>query len=212
MQIAAIGKKIFKVFLYTVGTLLLMVLSAIIILKFTEPVDPVSTGNELYISRSTKEQINSTVKKVEYVKAVQISTVDFTKNVRIISYMSIEDPIVRNIYDEFISRRAVGTPIFTTEKERNAKILRLISGDFFCMPFSETRASVYAPALSSIMSTVCAYGIPPNKYGEFSGIITVYLSKEPSPEEQEKLFYFTRDISTQISDDNNLVDENKNKP
>jgi hypothetical protein len=164
----------------------------------------------LYISEELKGEISEVVNRKEDILGVQISSVHFQKNTRVETYTSISDKTLQAIYDKFISDRIADVPLFTAKKADNARLLRLMNGEFLCVPFSDSTAYKYAPAAGLIVKSICAIGIPPNNYDNFSGILTIYLSKEQlTPEEMNAFFLYSRELSVKIFDDNENGNKNK---
>lgn len=166
------------------------------------PLIIISGQEKLVIPQITKTQIDETVHKIDYIVGIQIVTVDLARNARLETYMSIDDPFLQDAYNTFVNNKVVETPAFTTEKRNNERLLRLISGEYICIPYNETTAYKYAPHLTNKITSVCAIGIPPNKYGEFSGILTIYIFGNIDDKEKERLFYFARTISSQVAENN----------
>ncbi len=109
-----------------------------------------------------------------------------------------------------MNNKVVETALFDENKVNNNRIIRLISGEFVCVPYRESSAYTYAPEAESIVSTVCATGIPPS-YGEFTGILTIYLKDKPDKDFTEQLFLLSRSLSVRIFDDNKTINENRSQ-
>lgn len=171
---------------------------------------PYSKVAVLVISPVIKDQIDGIVKKDQHILAMSIVTINFQKNIRTETYMSIDNVPLQAIYDRFMNNKVVPTALFDDNKVNNNRIIRLINGEFVCVPYREATAYKYAPDGEQFVSTVCAIGIPPS-YGEFSGILTVYLKDKPDKALTEQLFLLSRDISLRIYDDNKVVDETKSQ-
>lgn len=163
---------------------------------------------KLKVSQEIKETINDVVKRNNQVLGIQVVTVNFQKNIRIETYVSIGNAGLQAVYDHFLNNRVVETALFDENKVTNNRLIRLINGEFVCVPYKDSAAGKYAPAGENFASTVCAIGIPPS-YGEFSGIVTLYLKDKPNKELTEQLFLVSRSISLRIYDDNKLGDDPK---
>lgn len=164
----------------------------------------------LNITESTGLYIDRTVNKDKNIVGIQIVTINFQMNTRTETYMSIDNSAVQEIYNRFINNKVIETPIFSTNKDDNSRILKLITGEFVCVPYEKSTAYRFAPEAKVFITTVCAIGIPPEHYGEFSGIVTIYLRETLSKEREEQLFLFARDLSVKLADENkNLLNGNK---
>lgn len=182
-------------------TAIILVISGILTLpngskKFVE-----DTAPTLKISASIKKEIDDAVTKSDNILAIQIVTISFQTNIRTETYLSTDSPAIKAIYNEFINNRVIKTPLFDSDKINNLRIIRLINGEFVCVPYREATAYKYAPKGENYISSVCAIAIPPS-YGEFSGILTIYLKSVPDKNFTEQLFIVARDISFRIYDEN----------
>jgi len=165
---------------------------------------PEINSHLLKISPFVKSKIDSVTTNTDYILGTQIVTVDFNKNTISETYIKIDNPSAQILYDAFVEGRLSDPPIFTTSTVDNARVMRLIRGEFICVPFKESTAYKYAPAANVLIASVCAIGIPPNKLYQLSGILTIYLSTVPTPEETRQIYLFARDISYNIANYNNL--------
>ena len=156
----------------------------------------------LNISPELRAEIDSVVKRKPNVAGIQIVTVHFQRNIKVETYMSIANKPLQEIYDLYINNKVVETPLFESEASLNTRTLKLINGEFICSPYDESVAFKYAPAGAHLVNTVCALGIPPHRYGEFTGILTIYLKDKPSKEEIDLLFLYSRELSIKIYEEN----------
>lgn len=160
--------------------------------------------NKLYIPDVIRGDIENVVRKKENLVGLQIVTIHFQRNIRIETLMTISNETVQVIYDRYINSRVIETPFFNSDPENNTRMLRLINGEFVCVPYEKSIAYTIAPAALEYVKSVCAIGIPPHNHGEFTGIITLYLAAAPAPGEIETLFLFVRDLSVKIDSANKL--------
>jgi hypothetical protein len=163
----------------------------------------------LKIRTPIKHELDNAVKTDKNIIAIQIVTVNFPRNVRMETFVSIESPTLQEMYNRFIHSKTVDTPLFTEDKENNQRVLRLINGEFVCSPFNQTLAYRYAPQAERLVTSVCALGVPPFHYGEFSGIMAIYLNKNLTPEETQDLYRFARDVSIRIAESNKITNEDR---
>lgn len=163
-----------------------------------------SAVNVLNLSTALKSEIDSTVRKNPVITAVQIVTIHFPQNVKVGTYMSVDNVQLQEVYDSYVRNKVFETPLFDADSAINQRTLKLINGEFLCSPFSESTAHKYAPAAGAYIKWVCALGIPPYHNGEFLGILTIYLKDIPTKEETESLFLYSRDLSIKIYEENKL--------
>ena len=174
-----------------------------------KPVAPVvEPFHLLYISDDIKSELTAIVQKSDNIVAIQIVTVDFQRNARLETFAAISNPIIQGIYNRFLASKVVETPFFNDNKANNDRLIRLIKGEFICIPYKESTAYQYAPDAEQIISYVCASGIPP-VYGEFSGIMAIYLKKQPDKDFNDQLRWMARDVTVRIFEDNKHKHENK---
>lgn len=156
----------------------------------------------LNISPELRAEIDSVVKRKPNISGIQIVTVHFQRNIKVETYMSVDNTALQEIYDLYVRNKVVETPLFESEAALNTRTLKLINGEFICSPYNESVAFKYAPAGARLINTVCALGIPPHRYGEFTGILTIYLKDAPSKEEIDLLFLYSRELSIKIYEEN----------
>jgi len=139
------------------------------------------------ISKGSIDQIDAVVNKSDLIVAIQVTLVDFQRNTRTVAHTSIDDPGLKTVYSQFIkSRVPIEMPLFTADMINNKRVVDLVNGEFICNPYKETIAAVLVPESSQYISTLCANSVPPY-YGRFSGIISVYLKREPTNVEIEQI-------------------------
>jgi hypothetical protein len=160
----------------------------------------------LYISPRIKTEVTTIVDKSSPIVAIQIVSINFQKNIRLETFAAIDNATIQALYNKYVNNKVVETPFFDNDKNNNNRILRLIGGEFVCLPYKESTAYKFAPDGARIISDVCAIGIPPI-YGEFSGILTIYLQEHPSKDFQEQLHWMARDIALRIYEDNKRRNE-----
>lgn len=158
----------------------------------------------LNIPNILKTDIERATKVEDNVVAVQVVTIHFYRNIRTETYTYINSPILQSMYDKFMSTKVVEIPVFNNNAENNKNMLKLINGEFVCVPFSESMAGKYVPSASDYVEYVCSIGIPPHHYGEFIGILSVYLKKIPNKEDHNMVFLFIRELSNKIYDANKV--------
>lgn len=146
------------------------------------------------LSKNTMDHIDAIVRKSDLVVAIQVTLVDFQRNTRTVTYTSIDDPGLRGVYAEFEkSRVPVEVPLFTADIINNKRVVDLVNGEFICNPYKETIAATLVPESTKYIVTLCANSVPPY-YGRFSGILGVYLKREPTKIEIEQI----RNVSTTL--------------
>lgn len=185
--------------LFSVFLLLLTELAKDIFFKKDLPM-PGDSVKLLNISREVKKDLREFNSKFESVVGIQIVTLNFQRNIRVETYTDIDNPVVSEVYNSFISRRITDTPIFDNDSQNNSRMVKILNGEFNCVPYNKSKAYTYAPQLQNYISDVCALSIPPYNH-EITGIMTVYFQTTPTPAEKEIVFLFLRNESQKIYED-----------
>jgi hypothetical protein len=154
----------------------------------------------LHVSSDLKGDIQNLVDKNDKIVAMQIMTINFQKNIKVDTYSSIDNPRLESIYNKVNNNRVIEIPLFDDSKKNNDRILRLINGEFVCIPYTDHAAYKYAPEGANYIGYVCSIGIPPS-YGNFSGILSIYLREAPNKEDSEQYFLLSRAIALKIYND-----------
>jgi hypothetical protein len=155
----------------------------------------------LTVSPGIQKFIDDSVVKSEPIVAIQVVTINFQRNVRLETVISIEAAQLQEIYARYLNNKIIETPLFTEDDMNNQRILRLINGEFVCVPFGGSFAAKYAPAAGLFVKQICAMGIPPKPTG-FSGIVTLYINRELTRDEETSMFFFIRELSNLIAQEN----------
>lgn len=149
------------------------------------------------ISKPVQDQIEAAVIKSDLINAIQITMVDFQKNSRTVIYTTIDNPELEKAYKKFADLGFVELPLFNSDLINNKRMVDLINGEFICNPYVDTIGARIVPESTKFISTVCANGIPPY-YGKFTGIVSIYTKRPPTPEEIDQLRTLAKTLSTTI--------------
>ena len=172
--------------------------------------------SSLYITHNTKIspvlnndtilRLNQDLKRTHNLIGVIVLSADIQSNARQILYMNIQDAEIKSTFDIFFAKKSISErePLFVRDgDEVNLRTIRVINHEFTCDPYTKTIGYKYIPDVASKIAVVCSQALPVY-YGEFYGMITVYLSKEPTQEEQENLKIILNSIAYYVSSDNAL--------
>lgn len=149
------------------------------------------------ISKKTASVIDSMVIQSPLIIGISIVNVDFQRNLRTIIYTSIDDNGLKAEYDKVYVSTSL--PLFDTNVSNNKRLVGIINGEFICSPYADTVSAETAPATKKYIQTACISGIPPY-YGAFSGIVNIYLTRQPTPEEVDQIRVLSRNISVLVYD------------
>jgi hypothetical protein len=160
------------------------------------------------LSEENKVQLNKYTDQIHNFVGLIVVSADIQSNSTQLVYMNILDPVVNSVFSDFINDKALSDkePLFVKHgDEINTRIVNLINHEFVCTPFSSTVGSRFLPLLASRISVVCSISVPPS-FGEFNGIINVFLSKPLTAEEVDTVRTLLKEMSHQISE--NLKSKN----
>ena len=149
------------------------------------------------ISKKTASVIDSMVIQSPLIIGISIVNVDFQRNLRTIIYTSIDNNGLKTEYDKVYVSASL--PLFDTNVSNNKRLVGIINGEFICSPYADTVSAETAPTTKKYIQTVCISGIPPY-YGAFSGIVNIYLTRQPTPEEVDQIRVLSRNISVLVYD------------
>lgn len=149
------------------------------------------------VSKHSSDMIKNSVDKSPAIVGAQIALVDFQKNTREIVYTYTDSTELKKIYDDFEKNNAFDLPLFNADVANNRRLVKLINGEFVCVPYLETIGYRLVPDSAKYITTICSVGIPPF-YGKFSGIVSIYINKTPGAEEVDQLRILAKTISTQV--------------
>jgi predicted lactoylglutathione lyase len=150
------------------------------------------------LSKKSITEIDNIVSQSQLIVGISVVNVDFQKNLRTIVYVSIDDPKFK---EEYTSAYGATTtlPLFNTDVLNNKRLVGIINGEFICNNYADTIQAQTAPGTKKYVSSVCISGIPPY-YGAFSGIVNIYLNRQPTSEEVDQIRVISRNISVLVYD------------
>jgi len=151
----------------------------------------------LVVGPNVKARIHSIIIKSDLVIGVRVLTLNFQRNIRIATFSEVEDKNLRDIYQKHLTSRVYDVPIFSDNKVDNNRVLHIVNGEFICIPFKESLSYQIAPEASQYIQSMCTIGIPPYN-NDVSGMMSIYFTREPTPEEKDEIFQFMRDLSISI--------------
>jgi len=160
------------------------------------------TDKELVLSAKSESDLWKTVEKDPLILGIQIVSISLAKNQRHTIFFKADVPGLQAAWDEYNSRRfSLRPPVFAaSEPGQNDRIAKIINGDFDCRPYYDTLTFKFVPQIADFASWVCTTSVPPSfdKSGDFNGILTIYLPREPSDVEKKNLAKTTVELSHDI--------------
>jgi hypothetical protein len=149
------------------------------------------------LGETSRLRVKSMVDGEDLVTGAVILNADLRNNRRVPIFWYSSDPGLQKQFENLFGGRFGGIPLFTSDDKNNNTVVSMINGEFSCGTFAEVGASSLFPGLANRIPFICRAGIPPY-YGQFAGYITLTLSRQPSPEEFDRLKSETMNISTDI--------------
>lgn len=146
-----------------------------------------------HLSPKTVKLLNETLSKTDIISAISVSLIDFRTNTTYAVYLSANSKELRDVYIRYDIEN-VEQPLFTNNPEHNKKIIDIINGEFDCNKYSMTNSAINMPETKAFITTECTNGIPPY-YGKTIGIISIFLKREPKPEEIDQIRIIIKNLS-----------------
>jgi hypothetical protein len=135
----------------------------------------------------------------QIIVGVMVVSVNLQKNARYSVYTFINDPELKTVYDRFIENGITKeVPFFTGNQIHDIRLTRIMNHEFICSPFKDTIGYKISPESGAKINTVCAVSIPPS-YGNFKGIVGIYLKSPPTEIEQDRIRIFIKSIAEEVS-------------
>lgn len=153
------------------------------------------------LSKKTTDEIDVVAERSELIVGIQVVLADFQKNQRIViyTYIDADHPELKKIYTKYNNTIIDNIPLFSDNVESNKHLVELINGEFSCRPFTESTNATLVPDARQYIKVVCSNGIPAS-YGRFTGLIAVYLNRQPTPEEYDQVRSVSKTLATSIFD------------
>lgn len=156
-----------------------------------------SPPHDYALSEGSIAEIEHMLRQADLIVGIQVSIIDFNKNTRKTIYVGIDDDNLKLIYQQYIQSSITDLPLFNSDVENNVRISRLINGEFVCVSFKDTSAYSVLPNVAPLVDTICSNAIPPY-YGKFTGILSIYLKRQPTTLELDQLRTLSKSMSLSI--------------
>ena len=154
-------------------------------------------GHAFIVGQDTKDKIKALTKSDPSIVGIGVLSADIRLNVRrsIYFYSAADnqddsDPLGRYAQIQRL-------PLFTKNEENNRQMVKLINGEFHCVPYTQTTLAKAAPNINQDVVTICRASLPPY-YGFFSGFVSVMLRIDPDVETQIRLRTTIESLATEI--------------
>ena len=157
----------------------------------------VKHGDESFsVGIETQNEVQALVAGDRRIVGVSIMSADLRLNEAKTVYFFGDSAELNNtkIRAEYSSSRL---PMFTGNEDNNKDIIKLINGEFTCVPFEKTLQAKIYPELSTVVRAMCMSSIP-SYYGYFSGFVVAYISEPPSDERQLQYKLFIEKLANDV--------------
>jgi hypothetical protein len=155
-----------------------------------------TADDSFFVGIETQNQVQSLVTGDRRIVGVSVMSADLRLNEAKSLYFFGDSAELSSVKtrSEYSGNRL---PMFTGNEENNKDVIKLINGEFTCVPFTKTLQAKIYPELSPVVNTLCMSSIP-SYYGYFSGFVVAYISEAPSPERQLQYKLFIEKLANDI--------------
>jgi hypothetical protein len=147
------------------------------------------------VSNDSKDELKNLTKQT-FVGGVLLSEIELKKNRRITKYWHVEDAKLKQSITSLLST-LLPQAVFDTDRKNNEQMLLVLNNQFRCVPTIDTPLAKLLPDMPKILPYVCNLAVPPY-VGDFAGVITVALKREPTAEEINSLKIEVTRISIEL--------------
>ena len=131
---------------------------------------------QITVGERSKAEMAEIVTRSGAILGFQVVEVNFVKNTRTTKFFVSDDSQLKKNFETYLNTKVVDAPALTTLEPDNNRIVRLVNGEFVCIPYKDTIAiTIIGPADN--VGMVCSMSIPPI-YGKFRGYITAFIAKD----------------------------------
>lgn len=137
------------------------------------------------ISKTTKARAKEFVESDQMIVGLTILSADLRLNSRV-SLFHIGDNEYADPVAEAALQNLSSLPLFSKSEENNRQMIKLINGEFLCVPYATSAMALAVPNANKRVITICRASLPPY-YGQFSGFVSLFLNADPDIERQIRL-------------------------
>ncbi len=163
----------------------------------TAPSPTNMVGMTFTVGQETKDRVTVLVGGDSRIAGIAVMSTDLRLNEAKALYFYGDNPNLVTVFNRSIEVGSNRLPMFTNNDESNAQIIKLINGQFVCVPFEKALISKIYPELSPSVKTICRSSIP-SYYGYFSGYVEAYLSEVPSPEREQQYKLLIEKLANEV--------------
>lgn len=151
---------------------------------------------QISVSEKSAAEMTEVVNRSSVILGMQVVEVNFVKNTRTTKFFVADDSQLKKNFEIYLATKVTDAPALTTLEPDNNRLVRLVNGEFVCIPYKDTIAiTIIGPADN--VGMVCSMSIPPI-YGKFRGYITAFIAKDLRPTELAQIRIVLQSIAMNI--------------
>lgn len=136
------------------------------------------------VSQTSKDELVNLTKQ-PIIGGVLLTEVDLKKNRRIVKFWHISDAQFRLEAAQILAS-LLPQAFFDSDKKNNEQMLAVLNNQFSCSATGDTVFVRFLPDMQKKYPYVCRLAVPPFT-GEFAGLISIILEKQPTQAELDAL-------------------------
>jgi hypothetical protein len=136
------------------------------------------------LSEASKAELKKLTQQ-SIVGGVLMTEVDLKKNRRVTKFWYVRDSTLRDDIARTVAT-LLPQPFFNDDAKNNFQMLEVFGNVFVCSRTVDTVFHAIFPNMHKELPVVCRLSVPPFT-GDFAGFITIALTREPTPSEEEAL-------------------------
>lgn len=152
-------------------------------------------NKKLVGDETTREQLRDLMRNNENIVAISLVSVNFAMNSRQTVFFTSSDKAL----EAAVLKSAVyqPTPLFIfNDRVTNTRLISFFDEAIYCHPSSEAYIVKRVPEVATVAPVFCAVAVPPSKW--FAGLINVFVKRELTLVEKNKLQFELQQVSKQI--------------
>lgn len=162
---------------------------------------PAITGIPLKLSTTSQDELIEFGKShPEVVVAVASVSVNLATNDRHTTFFYGVKPEMQTMWNMYVTHRAHQVSVYASEPDQNSRMTRIINGGLDCVPFNQTLNYKYYPEAGEWTKWLCSIAVPAgfDNSGDFVGFINIFMSRQPTDQEQKLFSKEATEISADI--------------
>lgn len=149
----------------------------------SKPIEAIVAPWEL--SDVSKQELLKLSNSQSIIGGFLVTEVDLKKNRRITKFWYVEDPSFKDTAAKVVAN-LLPQAFFDTDAKNNDQMLSVLNNQFSCVQTSETIYMRFFPDMPKTYPYLCRLAVPPFS-GEFAGLITLFLVRQPTASDVEAL-------------------------